>query len=172
MARSIHSLDSAREAANITQKQLVAAAGLDPSTYRRFLRGDRTPQQSTLKRLDYALQNIRRTGQCVQFQTAHLVFRLCVATLCVKANLDPEAVLSHKPSDRRTADPDWAAAAEVRRRALYLANTACGVSQADLARVANLTRAAVSLALNAMEDNRDDPEVEQLFSLVEGAVQG
>ncbi|MBB98344.1 MAG: hypothetical protein CML67_02220 [Rhodobacteraceae bacterium] len=82
----------------------------------------------------------------------------------------PLDVLAHDPARRATSDPAWLAAARVRRRALYIANVCFGVSQADLARVSGMTAAAVSLAVNAVEDMRDDDDDSSLIGQIESVM--
>ena len=45
-----------------------------------------------------------------------------------------------------------------------------GVSQADLARVSGMTAAAVSLAVNAVEDMRDDDDDSSLIGQIESVM--
>jgi hypothetical protein len=75
-------------------------------------------------------------------------------------------------ASRGLADPTAARVAAARREALYLAVTVCGRPGRSVARAAGLHHRAVQKALAAVEDKRDDPQVDRALGETEVALMG
>lgn len=94
-------------------------------------------------------------------------YRLLLWLVCTIAGVSPGPVLAADPAKRATADAEWMRAAHLRRVAIYIANVQLGIKQADLARAAGLSRAAVCGMLKDMEDLRGDAQVQTMIGAVE-----
>lgn len=69
-------------------------------------------------------------------------------------------------------DANWLQACQIRRLALYLASTELGLRGGQLALIAGLTPAAVSIALGKIEDAMDDPHFEAAMEKAAQTVRG
>lgn len=95
-----------------------------------------------------------------------------LSAVCRHLGLDFAAVKASDPKRGATANRTWRTESHARQLALYLANQLCGIPQAELARAAGLTPAAVCLALKAVEDRRDDPTFDALVQAISRDVTG
>ncbi|MCA1241847.1 hypothetical protein LC092_05320 [Stappia stellulata] len=162
-------IEARRVAKGFTMNQLCQAAGVTLRHYHRLLVEESQPRQRTIVRLQLALCLLERMGE--RALNPHTITYLIAILWAARGEqIMPLDVLAHDPSRRATSDPAWLAAARVRRRALYIANVCFGVSQADLARVSGMTAAAVSLAVNAVEDTRDDDDDSSLIGQIESVM--
>lgn len=84
----------------------------------------------------------------------------------------PGQAAAANPGRRATGSAQWLAAAEARRLGLYLLNAACGFRQAEIARAAGMTRQAVSLAVRAAEERREDGAYDALAERLTAMVTG
>lgn len=103
---------------------------------------------------------------------ASAVFEAFLASACRHLSLDLAVVKASEPSRRATACHSWRQQAYVRQLALYLANQATGLPQAELARAIGVTRAAVCAAVREVEDRRDEPTFDALVAAIERDVVG
>lgn len=94
-------------------------------------------------------------------------YRLLLWLVCTIADVPPGPVMAADPAKRATADSEWMQAAHLRRIAIYIANAHLNIKQADLARAAGLSRAAVCGMLKDMEDLRGDAQVQTMIGAVE-----
>ena len=101
-------------------------------------------------------------------QYARAAYLACLGALCWRMGVDLKSVLD---LDVRTHVRGAAAPAGVRDcararcRAVYLAVTVVALRQADVARAVGVTPAAVCLACQRVEDERDDPQVNALLEV-------
>jgi transcriptional regulator with XRE-family HTH domain len=155
----LSAIEERRLRLGVTIGQLERAAGISNGHYTRLLKGT-AARPTTIAKIEQALS---RLEECV--------FKLCVAIVAMEAGTNAAFVFSHDPAKRATANPDWMRAAELRRKALYMANVVVGLPQATLARAAGMTKSAVSLAMQELEADRPDSG-EDFFSQFEEALQG
>lgn len=76
-------------------------------------------------------------------------------------------VLSHDPKRRATSDELWLYAARLRRFAVYSSVHLLGLRQAEAARAAGLSKAAVCLMLQSIDKELDRPKIQQFYKDVE-----
>lgn len=171
MHEKLAKIEELRIDAGITREQLTRTAEVHVSHYRRLMNGERQPSEITLSRLSQAVNRLRR-AEDTSNEPVQKIYRLCVVIVCTDVGADPAEVLSHDPGRRATGDPAWKRAADIRRRAIYIAHVLCGFPQRQLAAAAGMTTAAVSLAMGAVEDRRDDVRDDPLFSQIETALGG
>lgn len=144
-------------------------AGFGRDHLRQLRIGRRSMSRDTEVRIRLAIARIQRGDRHHDGQQAAAAYRLALATVARKMGVEPRLVLEADPSKRATADQAWLQAAKVRRVALYIANVYLNVPQAELARAAGMSKAAVSIAMNEVEEMRDSAELEQLLAPIEEA---
>lgn len=161
----IASLEKKRKAQRLSQGRLADQAGISESTYRRVLKSADQVSPALLDRLERALAHLLQVPRVDLLEKALVLsaYRGFVAVLCDHFHVTPADVEDADPRAGATADPHWRACAHVRQAAIYLTNTALGLKQRRLAEVLALTPAAVCLALQAVEDRRDDPDFDAVL---------
>jgi hypothetical protein len=81
----------------------------------------------------------------------------CLSAAAAATGVEPEVVtLQLRRQGEYPGDAAWRAASKARAVALYLASTEVGISGAMLASLARLSPAAVSYALNRVEELREN----------------
>lgn len=85
------------------------------------------------------------------------------AVFCVSKleGLDPVEVAAAPEQAPLGGRPFWRQAMKVRRRALYLVITLLDVPQADASRALGISRVRVGQMMREVEDERDDPVIDQ-----------
>lgn len=168
MTDAVWQIEKRRRELNLSKAKLASLAGISGSHYSDLVGRKHEPRRATIAKLKTALA---RHAKGEKPNTPSLIYRLCLVAVCQAENVAVSEVLAQEPSRRATFDPVWKQAADIRGQALYLAHVFCGVPQAQLAAAAGLTNAAVSLAMNRIED-ACEPDDEPLFQLVETAIGG
>jgi len=168
MTDAVWQISRKRRQLGLSQARLAALSGLSERHLSKILNRTVEPRPDTLSRLKVALSRHER-GEPAPVPS--MIYRLCLLSVCLSEQVPVEEVLSQEPSRRATFDPVWKRASELRGKALYLAHTVCGIPQKQLAAAAGMTNAAVSLAMNRVED-ACEPEDVPLFQLVETAIGG
>lgn len=168
MTDAVWQIEKRRRELNLSQARLASLAGMSSSHYSDLVGRKHEPRRDTIAKLKFALARFAKGEKSTQ---PSLIYRLCLVTVCQADNVAVSEVLAQEPSRRATFDPVWLKAAEMRGRALYVAHVICGIPQAQLAVAAGMTNAAVSLAMNRVED-ACEPDDEPLFQLVETAIGG
>ena len=157
MKLTFHDLDARRDELGITALEICRAARLSITQYSKWRAGTNSPRTGTLTRLSLAARRVAN-GSVYEAGQSLQVYRLALVLCALQAGMDPAVVLQHDPTRRAAANKEWMAAAQVRRRALYIAHVCCGISQAVLAKEARMTTAAVSLAILAIEETRGETD--------------
>lgn len=157
MTLTVQDVEAQRLSRGWSRFDLCAVSGVTRSQYERLLQSRHVPRKGTLARLVIAMRRLSN-GYRPGAEQPLQVFRLALTLCALQAEMDPAVVLQHDPTRRATANKEWLAAAQVRRRALYIAHVCCGVSQAVLAKVSGMTPAAVSLAIVAIEEARGETD--------------
>lgn len=168
MTDAVWQIERRRRQLGLSQSKLACLAGINQRHYGEIAARRTEPRRGTIAKLKLALSRHQK-GDLPEIP--FMVYRLCLANVCQAARVPVEQVLTQEPSRRATFDPVWKQAAELRGRALYIAHTICGIPQAQLAQAADMTTAAVSLAMNRMED-ASDPDEDLLFQAIETALGG
>ncbi|NTF67713.1 hypothetical protein [Rhizobium rhizogenes] len=162
-------LDLTMKNSGISASDVIRMAGLDTGYIARLRRGEKKLTRVMFMRIRLAIARIKRGETSIDGSLPSACYRLAVAYVARERGRTPEFVLSADPGKRATADKIWMEAAQLRRWALYIANVYLNVPQAELARAAGMSKAAVSYAMNDVEDERGDPDLEKLLAAVEGA---
>ncbi len=142
---------------DIPATTLCRAANVGLRTYQQARDGaTKQPRPATLGRLATALNRFRLGfGGEAQDIAPHAAYRACLVVAAFAMKADPRQVLNSDPTRRATLDPDWLAAARVRRVGYYIASQFGGFRISDLARAAGVTKQAISSALKELYDERD-----------------
>lgn len=148
-------LDARRAAANIPLEQLATSAKVSRRTYQYALAGRFVPRPSTLRRLDAALDALMRDVTAEVPLSA--LWRTMLSLVALDMGLVLADVLSATPQANLKGDERWVSAAHARHRAAYLLVTVHNVPMAQAARVAGVTKQAISKAMARVEDGREDP---------------
>lgn len=96
-------------------------------------------------------------------------YRMLLSFVCWIEKASIRQILASDPRRRATADDAWMEAARIRRITIYIACVHLGLRQADVARAAGMSRAAVCGALKDVEDLRGDPHVQTVIGAFEEA---
>lgn len=170
----LNALDERRRAAGMSQEALAVAAGLSSRGYRKYLAGHCQPTSDTLKRLQRALDaQARPTGATGDDKRPALILAVWAGFLAHTAPFYGVSV--DEARDRatfRSFDPRAHAISRARQAAIYLTNTALDVPQHELARCFGLTRAAICIAMRAVEDRRDDAAFDAMLAGASRAITG
>jgi hypothetical protein len=162
-------LDVMMKNAGVTAAAVCRLAQLHPSYFSRLRAGEFKLTIKNANRIRLAIARLRRGDNNVDDALPSACYRLAVAYVAHARGRTPDFVLSADPGKRATADPIWMEASQMRRWAIYIANQYLNLPQAELARAAGMSKAAVSYAMNDVEDERGDPALEALLAAVEGA---
>jgi len=149
--------------------EVLRLAGMPENYLWRLLRGNVRLTRVALVRIRLAVSRARRMDTAPDGQRAAAGYRLAVAVVGNFLGVSPAEILAADPGKRATADAAWLAAARQRRLALYVAHIYLGIPQAELARAAGMSKAAVSIAMNDVEDLRGELETERLLGAIEEA---
>lgn len=152
-----------------SQSEVLRLANLPSNYLHRLLNDQVRLTRAALQRIRLAAARARRRDLAPDGQRAASAYRLAVAIVGHQLGVSPAEILSADPAKRATADPAWLAVARQRRLALYVAHIYLGIPQAELARAAGMSKAAVSIAMNDVEDLRGEPETEALLGAIEEA---
>lgn len=143
---------------NLTIPKLCGEASVGVRTYYDALGGVKKPGKATLSRLAAALGRCQRkasdSGQ-LQALRDKAAWRCALVLAAAQLGQDGRLVLAADPARKATADPEWMAAAQVRRLAYWTANGMLGLSASDIGRLAGVTKQAVSKGIQEMEDTTD-----------------
>lgn len=156
----------------ISDAAIARTAGLDKGYLRLLRSGRRAVTAPMINRIALAISRIKRGDVEPGEALVAAAFRLVIAMVAQNAAVTPDFILSADPARRATADADWLKAAQLRRRALYIANVHLNIDQAKLGRVAGMSKAAVSAGLREFDEATDLPgPLMDLLGAVEGAFQ-
>lgn len=180
---TIAEIDELIGSTGFPEDQVLRAAQMAPRYLALIRTGRRAVTRKTAARIRLAIAELKRAQReaCREKQTdgrapsvsrVAAQYRIAVGFVAFVAQVQPQFILQADPNRRATADKDWLRAAKLRRIALYVACIYLNVPQADLARAAGMSKAAVSVAMNDLEDERGNPEIEQILAAVEGAFEG
>lgn len=156
-------VEEKRLESGIKRDVLCASAGCSTRQYQRWCSAGACPPVKR-KQLFRVMSNL--TGNAQGIVGEDLLVPLWFALLALVSetlDLDIEEVKKQDPKKRATASPSWMAAAKARRLTVYLINTELGIPQSRIANVVGLSQASISQTCMAVEDMRDDPQVDELL---------
>lgn len=169
----LRAIERRRKELALSKDSLERAADIARGHYHRLLTGHCRPRASTIVRLRLALQRSAAQQDASGGTSPHsIAYRMAIALAAGAMGKDPVTVHGQDPARRATQSPEWRAAAEVRRIAIYLLNTAIGFPQATVARAAGVTRQAVWDACRAIEQQRDDQDLDRMLTELTAAITG
>lgn len=151
---------------------LCAHASIATSTFYDAMEGRKAPAPATLTRLNAALGRFKlAVAGDIGPLSASGAYRMSMVLAALQMKADARAALTSDPARRANADPIWAKAAQVRRLAFWITNALLGFRQAEIARIAGVTKQAVSNAIKELADLRDEDkaldriccELEEIF---------
>lgn len=166
---NIDDLFSMMADAGVRPAAVARMAEMHPCYLKRIHKGEVKLTNHAAGRIKLAIARVKRGERNSGEDTTSSSYRLAVAYVALFLQVKPADILASEPGRRATADKVWLQAARARRWAIYIANQYLGVRQAELARAARMSKAAVSIAMNEVEDERGDQQLEQLLITVEGA---
>jgi hypothetical protein len=158
-ARLFMAIEAERFTLNISRARLAVEAGVNHAWLGNVVRARGA---NVSPRMIVALLRALKTLRATERRPPHpglvtAAYGACLAAACHTFAGDLGATRAQlKRPGSPTEDPDWMAAAQMRRIALYLASTELGIRGSELAAATRLTGAAVSIALNRIESERDD----------------
>ncbi len=171
----LQKIEVTRRQNGVTQEALERAAMIAGRHYAHLLAGRYAPRKGTVNALRLALRRLIVTPEAdtsPQSAFCNMSIRAAIALICEARGLDAEKIQNSIASKRATQSPEWLEAARVRRDAWALVSNAFGISGSDLARAAGVSKAAISLALRAVEDARDDRDFDREMERLERALTG
>jgi hypothetical protein len=166
---SIVDIEQQRQKSNISVARLCGASGISERNYFRMLAGVQVARNDTRVKLSAGLAAARRGERTTP---AEMQFRLVCGMLAYERDIDVGRVLAHNPQLKATSDPRWTEIQLLRDIAIYTLRTVLGTPGVEVARVARVSEAAVSFALQRVELKRDDPGLDRMFAALETAVAG
>ncbi len=179
---SVAEIDLAIKSAGLVECEVLRAAGVASRYLYNIRAGLRPLTPRTVNRVRLAIAQLKRQrdleakGRDLELRfpersSAIRSYRLAVALVAHKANVQPGFILAADPSRRATADEQWMRATRLRRLAIYITVTYLDIPQADMARALGVSKATVSLLLKELGDERERPEIEAALAYVEEAFQ-
>ena len=151
--------------------EVARVAGVSSSHAYALRRGHHVASPATVARLRFAVSRLQRR-QDETGMLAACCWRLTLALAAVALGADPSDAQASDPGQRATADVRWQQASAARQLACYLLNTALGLRQAEVARLAGVTRQAVSLMVAAIEERREDVVFDALVERLDAWLTG
>ncbi|CDX54529.1 hypothetical protein MPL1032_190136 [Mesorhizobium plurifarium] len=165
----IWTINRKRAVKKIPVADLCRQAGVGATAWFRAMRGTTEMRPETLAKLNAALGRSKMAFAGEHGPaTVHGAYKVCLVLAAAELKQNPKTVLASDPARKATSDPQWLGAAEARRLAFWIATRMLGITQADVGRAAGVTRAAVSEAVKALEDERDqDKPLDRLLTHIE-----
>jgi len=165
----VQTIEQQRKRYDISVRALCSAANIDDSTYGRLLRGEQKARGSTIARLEAGLKAARKGDANTRLD---LIWRLLTALMAFDRNISIERLKAHNPQDKATSDPKWCEVQELRDLAVYALHAVVGVPNVEIARVAKVKPAAITYAVQRVEERREKLLTDKMFDLLEEAVSG
>jgi hypothetical protein len=165
----IWTINRKRAVMKIPVTGLCTQAGVATSVFFEGLNGKTNMRPETLAKLNAAIGRFKMAfaGDAGPM-SCHAAYRVSLVYAAAELKQNPKTALASDPSRKATSDPDWLAAAEVRRLAFWIATRMLGFNGSEVGRAAGVTRAAVSEAIKKIEDARDhDRQLDKLLSHIE-----
>lgn len=154
-------LEERRRLAGVPYGRICAAAGVAERAYRGWLRGIVHPRPSSLRALDRALRQLGREAVHDAAAARLALYRALVAMVAADRGMCGAEVLAADPHANAKGDAAWMRAAEVRHQAIYLLVTVHNTRMSAAAACAGISKQAVSKILRAVEDDRDNVELDR-----------
>lgn len=172
----LQDIETTRKERGLTQERLCQSAGITVRAYQRALSGARRPRADTLAKLMAALDAARKKDRAepLKVDRVALIYRILLVHLADTLSIPLDVVLAHDPQKRATSSPAWMQVNTIRTMAAYLLKSVAGLSNAEVARAAGVTQAAMTIGLQNVENRRDNADLDRLFELYEhiGAKRG
>jgi hypothetical protein len=169
-ALSIDKIEARRRKAGISMTALLGEARVNERTFRRSRRDKGAFRDSTLERLDRALDRLvvgeRSSGNLAAIKQLYL---LAIGVVAERCEVDVEAAHAMATDFRHENpnNPAWLNCARVRRLAMYLIANAMQFGNAALANAIGCSRQNVKQAVKSIEQLREaEPALDALIAKV------
>lgn len=149
-----------------TVKAVCARAGVSHQFFYASLAGKRQPSRGFIRRCELALQSLV-SGEGMPAEPSEIYLRACYRAFLHQLGVE----LGVTEAELRAAAPRNLAAV-ARHAAWYLLSTEFAVRPARIADLFGVTRAAVTQALQAIEDRRDDPAFDRALETIGARIMG
>lgn len=165
---SIGDIEAAREAAGASKKEIAFAAQISLRQYYRYIDGVLEISKPKLERLKRALSKISGSSRDLANGGSYIFAAYLPVCALVARDMDMDIAILHRnpPKIRATNNAEWLDASRIREVAVYLLNTAIGISQTDISRGLGVTVAAVCQTCQKIEEKRDDPKHPEFEAMV------
>lgn len=163
----VEQVEEARLQHGISVRDLARRAGIDESSYYRFLRGANLPRPRTLRRL---LNAVADPLKPLERRMIGFVFRGMLAATAQAIGLDLEQAAEAASKVPDGGVPGGFRAMQARREAIYLMATGFDVRAAEIARGLGVSRQAVSRMVAQVEAERDAPEIDARLEKITAAM--
>lgn len=164
ISERLRAIEQKRLVLGLTRAELAALADVSERTLRYGLLGS-SIRVSTLRKLERAL-GAYRPEPAPSPEMARAVYRALLVALAWELGLDPDDVLSADPRRERGG------VARCRMRAFYLMVTEFDLTMTAAARLAGITKQAISKSMKSIEDERDEPKLDAMLARVARQVGG
>lgn len=165
-ARAIILFQKKMQAADVTVSALCRRAGISAPMFYRAVAGQRTASRWFIRRCELALASLV-SGEGMPAEPSEIYLRGCYRAFWHQ--LAGELGLAEgEPFQRQPTGQ----AALARHGAWYLLSTEFAVRPARIADLFGVTRAAVTQALQAIEDRRDDPAFDAALERIGARIMG
>jgi transcriptional regulator with XRE-family HTH domain len=148
--------------AKYSQAEIARVAGINTNYLNSLVAGRRKPGAATLGKLRRAGPHLKH-GQNRRSADLSIKYRFALVVAAFALRLDPVMVQASLPAAKQAANKEWRNASFARWIAWYLLNSSFGLSQAEVARAAGVTKQAVSLAMRQITEKRDETEFDKLL---------
>lgn len=162
-------LDRRRAALGVSRRALAAEAGMSERGVAYLARGERVGADATLARLKRALDRLDAgrgaAAGVLAPEVVLAIFNGFLLSACTAFRVSADLARAIDPATAprgATADEATRRAHRARAVALYLSNVQAGLTQSQLAKALGIDKAAVSRALNRLEDAREEEGFEAL----------
>lgn len=158
------SINRARHARGWSMERLAREAGVSLSSVQRLATAHLV-EARIVKRIRDAANGVLVPPRGDRPTLIRAAYRGFIAALAARCGLALEAIASAKKNQGGWTT-ERLAIAHCRMRAFYLTVTALDLSMSEVGRAIGLTKQAVSKAMRAVEDARDDPATDALLDQV------
>jgi len=166
----IRALDRSRARVDLSHAELCRRAGIKDKTWADLRAGRRTARAGTIRNLKSTI--IHAGGPIRHRRVVAPIYSTILALVCAECGYDLAAVRGQAHYPARTSDAGWVRAADARGLAIYLTNCGIGVRQSEIAKMLEMTPAAISIAVARVEDERDDTGFDALLTRLEHIILG
>ena len=154
--------------AGIGVKHLLAAAKIREKSWSAFCNGRRAPRITQMRKLKRALKQLQKQDAVSQNLLYGGIYRTSVVLVAMTQKVNPQRCLLARQDNWS----EWKYSANVRRMAVYYAVVFFNVPAHEMAKLLDVSRAAISKILKEVEDARDVDLVDATLTYFEAMLTG